>query len=296
MTGARQPAASPRSGSHPGSSPLAEQVPRSVSLPGACRAHRPQDRSHEYWLETKTVGLEFAGTPGSIVLAGRPAYLTRVSFDLATRLDYMINVNAVDYDVFSDCYTRAGYALSLGFGHGGFLFPDQDRILYSAFDASIKISSWSMLSRSWANYHKEVHTQVGRSFSRSADDYDLSFLDVDTFTVELQRGLLLLLYDWDTNDSINHIALSDYKWEGDLTISYEYEYGPVPPAVPIPSAVFLLWSCGTCRVQANMYRAQVKGSGAFCGPISLPRCKPNGALRQKEPDPLKTLAYNVMYG
>jgi PEP-CTERM motif-containing protein len=194
-------------------------------------------RTPDPWAKTTTRGLEFSGRPGSIVTAGKPARLTSVSFDLTTDLFYMINVNAVDGTEFSDCYTKASYVLSLGV-----LYPDQYRPLYSDH-AIVEVSDRSYwLSRSWDNWHKEVHTGLEQSFSISADDCDLSFLDDDSYTVELKRGLLMYLLGWDTNDSLNFISMQKFTWKGDLTITYQYEDAPVPTPVPLPSAMLLLCS------------------------------------------------------
>lgn len=194
-------------------------------------------RTHDIYQQTKTIGLEFSGTPGSVVIAGEPAYLTSVSFDLTTELFYMINVNAQDYTWFSDCYTEAGYGLSLSV-----IYPDQSRLLYSDHKVPVTVHGESWFSGSLAYYHKEVNESPGQSFTLSADDDDLSLLDVDKFTVEVQRDLLMCLFDWDTNDNWNLIALHKFRWEGDLTISYQYEDAPVPTPVPIPSATLLLCS------------------------------------------------------
>jgi hypothetical protein len=188
-------------------------------------------------INTKTIDLEFLGAPASIVIDGNQMKLTNVIYDLTTKLDYMINVNCYDTTCFSDCYTEAGYILQEALGAGGLLFPDQERILYMDYKFPVVVHSetWTC-EPAWGNYHKDVHEQPGQLFSMSANDYDLSFLYIDNFTVEIQRDLILTLFDWDTNDSINRINLSRYKWEGDLTISYEYE------AVPIPESVWLLGS------------------------------------------------------
>jgi hypothetical protein len=193
------------------------------------------DKTHDLWAEMRTIDLEFSGTPGSIMIAGEPAPLTSVSFDLTSKLDYKINVMCRDYSSWSDCYTRASYCLLNGFGPGGLMFPDQDFTpLYIDHD-SVEVSHWCMSGWASADYYKEVHERPGRFFSISADDYDLSFLDVDNFTIEILRNQFLIMSDCDPNDDVNCIILG-YKWEGDLTISYEYD------AVPIPGAVWLLGS------------------------------------------------------
>jgi hypothetical protein len=71
-----------------------------------------------------------------------------------------------------------------------------------------------------------VREEFGQSFSLSANDYDLSFLAVDNFTVSIQRHLFMRLISWDNNDTYNYITLHHYSWEGDSPITYEYEYAP----------------------------------------------------------------------
>ncbi len=186
---------------------------------------------------TRTMDLDFLGTPGSIVIGGEPAPLTSVSFDLTTELRYSVAVICQD-GVFCDCYVEAYYFIQEGFGYGGLLFPDQDRILHVDYDVHIIVHDPGGLEAAFAWWLKEVDESPGQFFSLSANDYDLSFLDVDNFTVELQQGMFMGLIKWDHGDEMDLIKLFHYNWEGDLTITYEYEYTPAP--IPEPGTLWLL--------------------------------------------------------
>ena len=207
---------------------------QSFVMTGDARLSRPD----KLWQWPKTIGLEFSGTPASIVIAGKPARLTSVNFDLTTDFFCMLNVNAVDDTWFSDCYTEAGYVLQFSV-----VYPDQTRPLFSHWKIPIVVHGESFgFGGCWANYHDDLYGSPGQSFSLSADDRDLSFLDVDKFTVEVQRDLIMSLFDWDTNDNQNFISVHKFTWKGDLTVSYQYEDAPVPTPVPTPSAILLLGS------------------------------------------------------
>lgn len=60
-----------------------------------------------------------------------------------------------------------------------------------------------------------------QSFSLSVSDYDLSFLKVETFSVQVLRILFGGIWERDTGDTYNCVRLPSYQWEGSIRIDYE---------------------------------------------------------------------------
>jgi hypothetical protein len=188
--------------------------------------------------------LEFYGTAGSIIIGGEAAALTRVSFSLVSKLDYGFTVGCRD-EWYSDCYTQGAYAIYHDWRTDESMFPmfeGFNRIVHFASRASVQAhDSGGPFSAEDIEYER-VLAEPEHSFSLSAKDYDLSFLDIDNYLVTVKRSLYLYMLDLDTNDYLNVVSIHHYSWEGNLTITYEYEYEPTPAPVPEPRIILLVAS------------------------------------------------------
>ena len=79
---------------------------------------------------------------------------------------------------------------------------------------------------------------IQQSYYLLANDYDLSFLDVEEFNIQFLRIIIGGIWDRDTGDDYNSMSLESYQFDGTIKIDYEYNLH----AVPIPSAIWLLGS------------------------------------------------------
>ncbi len=188
--------------------------------------------------QTRDIDLTFIGAPSSLTLVGKRWDLSSVSFQIEGWVSYAVEAYCTD-GVFSDCVTKGTYSIVHDFTDDNVFSPFFGGMWAMQFDsANINLhgeSSWDIASDSYRKTHKDP---TYRSTVFFPEYVDLSFVDVESYTIQLYRQLTIDLNHFDSNDDENYIQIVDYKWEGNVTIAYEYNVVSTP--IPEPGAAFLL--------------------------------------------------------
>ena len=185
------------------------------------------------------INIPFQGAPSSIELAGETWSFSGVNVELSGTGDYSFEMYC-HHCMVCDCYTQAYCHVFNYLGAGGIILPDQPTELYADQHwSAVHGEGFPLLHDASATGWIRDTFSTQQTYSASTGDYDLSMLEVEDFTVQLQCEIADGIWDRDTGDWHNYVFLEYYHWNGSIRIDYEYTQNPIP----LPSTL-LLFSSG----------------------------------------------------